>query len=359
MTMGEDPKAHPPVRIGIIGAGYWGPNLARNFAEMDSATLVAVADLDPSVLARLRVRHPGLRTTHDYTELFVMGLDGVVIATPPATHHAIAKACLEQGLHCLIEKPITRRTADAEELIALARKRDLRLMVGHTFEYNPAVHEVRRIVQAGELGEIFYIDAVRANLGLFQLDADVMWDLAPHDISIINFVLDAEPLRISANGSSFVLKDVGVNDLVYLHMEYPGGRRASIRVSWLDPNKMRRTTVVGNRKMLVYDDVMPLEKIRVYDKGVEAGRHSENYRQLQARYRYGDVTIPHISESEPLRLECEHFAMCIRTGATPRSDGTSGLRVVRALAAADVSLREGRTVDIDEVRGVVMETSAD
>ena len=347
------------VRIGIIGAGYWGPNLARNFADMDSARLVVVADLDPSALGRLQARYPGLRTTTDYTELFEMDLDAVVIATPPATHHDIAQDCLRHGLHCLIEKPITRRTAEAEELIQLARSRDLRLMVGHTFEYNPAVREVRRIVDAGELGEIFYIDAVRTNLGLFQLEADAMWDLAPHDISIINYVLDAQPVRVSAHGSSFVLKDIGVNDLVYLHMEYPEGRMASIRVSWLDPNKTRRTTVVGDRRMLVYDDVQSLEKIRVYDKGVEAGRNSENYKQLQARYRYGDVTIPHISEAEPLRLECEHFVTCVRTGATPQSDGTSGLHVVQALAAAEIAMSEGRTVDVDEVRGVLAGTPAD
>ena len=338
-----------PIRIGMIGAGYWGPNLARNFAELQGADLVAVADLDQEALARIRRRYRDLTITANYRSLFDLELDAVVIATPPATHHAIAKDCLEHGLHCMIEKPIADRLWQAQELVDLAHQRDLRLMVGHTFEYNPAVRKIRRMIDEGELGEVFYVDAVRTNLGLFQLNTDAMWDLAPHDISIINYLLGERPQRVSAHGGSFVMREHGIHDLVYLHLEYPGGKLASIRVSWLDPNKTRRTTVVGDRKMLVYNDVASLEKIRVYDKGVDAMPYTDNYGEFQASYRYGDVTIPHLPWSEPLRIECEHFVDCVRTGATPQSDGLSGLHVVQVLQAAQTSLRDGRSVALDEV----------
>lgn len=336
-------------RIGMIGAGYWGPNLARNFSELQGVDLVAIADLDEEALGRIRRRYRDVTTVTDYRELFDLGLDAVVIATPPATHHAIAKECLEHDLHCMIEKPIADRLWQAQELVDLAYERDLRLMVGHTFEYNPAVREIRRMIGDGELGDVFYIDAVRTNLGLFQLNTDAMWDLAPHDISIINYLLDERPQKVSAHGGSFVMREHGIHDLVYLHLEYPGGKLASIRVSWLDPNKTRRTTVVGDKKMLVYNDVASLEKIRVYDKGVEAMPYTDNYGEFQASYRYGDVTIPHLPWSEPLRIECEHFVTCVRTGDTPQSDGTSGLHVVQVLEAAQASLREGRPVALDEV----------
>lgn len=338
-------------RIGLIGAGYWGPNIARNFAEDTSSDLVVVADLSEERLARIQQRYPGIRITTDYTTLFDMELDGVAIATPPATHFTIARECIRNGLSCLIEKPITTALADAEELVRLADEHDVRLMVGHTFEYNPAVLEMQRMVRDGELGEVFYIDAIRSNLGLFQLGTDAMWDLAPHDISIINFVLGTQPVRVTAHAGSFVLRERGINDLVYLHLEYPGNRLANIRVSWLDPNKTRRTTVVGDKKMLVYDDVENLEKLRVYDRGVDTQLpETDNYGEFQCSYRYGSVTIPHISWEEPLRLETRHFVDSVMSKTRPRSDGRSGLRVVEVLAAAERSLELGRGVDIAEVR---------
>jgi predicted dehydrogenase len=351
--------ARRPVRVGVIGAGYWGPNLMRNFMENAQNDLVVVADLDEERLAQIQRRFPGVRITTDYTTLFDMMLDAVAIATPPATHHTLAKACLEQGLHCLIEKPLATTVADAHDLIAIAHERDLRLMVGHTFEYNPAVLEIKRMIAEGELGDVFYIDAVRTNLGLFQLNTDAMWDLAPHDISIMNFLLDDLPIRVSAHGGSFVMREMEINDLVYLHLEYPGGRLANIRVSWLDPNKTRRTTVVGDRKMLVYDDVENLEKLRVYDRGVDTTPFTDTYGEFQCSYRYGDVRIPHISWEEPLRLEVKHFVESVAARTTPRTDGVSGLRVVEVLEAAERSLQTGRAVDLAEVRRPLPGAAAD
>lgn len=339
-----------PVRVGVIGAGYWGPNIARNFAEDPTSELVVVADLDAERLARIQQRFPGVRITTDYTTLFDMTLDAVAIATPPATHHAIAKACLSRGLNCLIEKPLATTVREAQDLIDTAHAFDRRLMAGHTFEYNPAVLEIRRMVRERELGEVFYIDAVRTNLGLFQLDTDAMWDLAPHDVSIINFVLDATPERVTAHAGSFVMRDRKINDLVYLHLEYPGNKLANIRVSWLDPNKTRKTTVVGDKKMLVYDDIAHLEKLRIFDRGVDTTPATDSYAAFQASYRYGNVTIPHIPWEEPLRLETRHFAEAVASASEPRSNGESGLRVVEVLEAAARSLEVGRAVDIADVR---------
>lgn len=338
------------VRVAIVGVGYWGPNLARNLYELPEVEFVGVADLDDARLSHAKQRYPQAHITNDYRDFLALDVDAVVIATPPFTHHEIAKEFLEHGVHCLVEKPLATNVPEAEELIRIAGDRQLTLMTGHTFEYNPAVREIKRLIDSGELGDIFYIDAVRTNLGIFQLNTDAMWDLAPHDISIANYLFGDKPLRITARGGSFVMRDVGVNDLVYLHLEYPGGRLANIRVSWLDPNKTRRTTVVGSKRMLVYDDVDTLEKLRVYDKGVGSMPFIDNYGEFQCSYRYGNVTIPHLSWEEPLRIECRHFIESILTKTTPQSDGHSGLRVIEALAAADRSLELGRMVGLDELR---------
>ena len=338
-----------PVRVGVIGAGHWGPNLARSFEDDAASGLVVVADLEAERLARLQRDLPGVRITTDYTTLFDMTLDAVAIATPPHTHFAIATAALEQGLNCLVETPLTTSVRDARALVALARARDRRLMVGHTVEFTPAVVEMRRMIQDGELGEVYFIDAVRTNLGHYQLGTDALWDLAPHDVSTANFLLDDQPVRVTAQAGSYVMR--GVNDLVYLHLEYPSGALVSIRVSWIDPDKTRRTTVVGNEKMLVYDELEQLEKLRLYDRGVAAppGYNAEEG-ELACTYRYGDITIPHIPWEEPLRLETRHFVEAVAAGADPRSDGTSGLRVVEVLEAAERSLALGRGVDIEEIR---------
>jgi predicted dehydrogenase len=334
------------IRIGIIGYGYWGPNITRNFSEMRSTELVAIADRSETRLEQVRYRYPHVHTTTDFRDLFDMQLDAVAIVTPPATHFMLASECLRNNLHVLVEKPLTADAAQARELIELAHERNRRLMVGHTFEFNPAVRAMKNMIVAGELGEIYYIDAVRTNLGLFQLNTDVMWDLGPHDISIINYLLGTEPLTVSATGTSHVMRNFSINDLVYMHMAYPDGVAAHVRLSWIDPNKTRRITVVGSKKMLVYDDVETIEKIRVYDKGVVEMPYTESYGEFQCSYRYGNVTIPHISWVEPLRVQCEHFIDSIRHGWEPQTNGESGYRVVKVLEAASESMRTGHAVSL-------------
>lgn len=334
-------------RIAVIGSGYWGPNLIRNFVELPESDIVAVADLDQERLDGISQRFPQVEfTTRDYRDLFDLNLDGVVIATPPVTHHAIGRECLEHGLHVLIEKPITLNSADAFDLKQLADQRGLVLMVGHTFEYNPAVRALKELIECGELGEIHYIDAVRVSLGLYQTRANVLWDLAPHDISILRYILGAEPVTVCSLGTCCVHE--GVEDIVYTMLRFPGDILAHMRLSWLDPRKTRQITVVGSKKMVIYDDVAALEKIKIYDKRVKAIPHNETFGDFSFSYHYGDLVIPHIQHQEPLRVECRHFLECIAEGKQPLSDGYSGLRVVKILEAAQTSLDDGgRTVAID------------
>ena len=328
------------LRVGVIGCGYWGPNLIRNFVEIPEAELVAIVDLEAERLAHMQRRFPQISVTaHDYQQLFSLDLDAVVIATPPHTHAAIAQDCLRAGLHVLVEKPLTLDSQDAQMLIALAKEWDRVLMVGHTFEYNAAVRALKEMIDRGELGDIHYVDMVRASLGLFQTRANVLWDLAPHDISILRYILDSDPLSVSAHGVSCV--HAGVEDVAYATLTFPGNLLAHIRISWLDPCKTRRITVVGSEKMVVYDDVEPLEKIRVYDKRVQAIRRTDTFGEFSFAYHYGDVVIPYIRNEEPLRVQIRHFIECIREGRTPLSDGYSGLKVVQTLEAAQCSLEDG------------------
>ena len=328
-----------PIRVGVIGCGYWGPNLIRNFVELPSANLVGVADLREDRLAYIRSRYPGVTTTDDYRDLFAMSLEAVVVATPPATHFQIARVCLEHDLHALVEKPLTLSSEEALALIDLAQERGLTLMVGHTFEYNAAVRALKELIDSGELGTIQYVDAVRVNLGLFQRDLNVVWDLAPHDISILLYLLESDPVLISAQGADCIFK--GKHDIVYLNLEFANKVLAHVHISWLDPCKVRKITVVGSQKMVVYDDVENLEKIRIYDKGVEAPPYTDTYGDFQCSYRYGDVVIPNIRFVEPLRVECQHFIKCITDGSRPQSCGRTGLKVVRVLEAAERSLYYG------------------
>jgi predicted dehydrogenase len=277
-----------------------------------------------------------IHTTTNYQELFSMGLDGVVIATPPTTHYPIARDCLMHGLHILVEKPLTLNSQHAEDLLMLAADRDRIVMVGHTFEYNGAVHALKDIITSGELGDIFYISTLRLNLGLFQPELNVLWDLAPHDISMLRFLLGSEPLAIGASGASYIFKDV--YDIAFLCLEFPDQVRAHVRVSWLDPCKVRQVTVVGSEKMAVFDDVATSEKIRIYDKGVRNLSYTDTFGEFQLQYHHGDITIPHIGFSEPLRQECEDFLRSIATGQQPRSNGVSGLNVVRIIETAEQSL---------------------
>ncbi len=328
------------VRLGVIGCGYWGPNLIRNCVEIPSISLEAVADFDRSRLDHIQTRYPGIKlTTTDYTQLFDAGLDGVVISTPPETHHKIASECLEQGLHVMIEKPMTTTSADGWHLIELAEKHDRVLMVGHTFEYNAAVRALTDLVNDNELGKIHYIDAVRVGLGLFRPGLNVVWDLAPHDISILIHLLGELPTTVATRGAACV-QDV-LEDVAYMTLTFPSGILAHSRMSWLDPCKTRRITVVGSKKMAVYDDVEAHEKIKLYDKGVSAIRRTDTYGEFQFAYHYGNVVSPYIRFEEPLALQCGHFAECIQTGEPPLTDGVNGVRVVEVIEAAQHSLASG------------------
>lgn len=331
------------LRIGAIGCGYWGPNLIRNFVEIPGAQMVAIADLQQEQIDRMMERFPQIgQATTDYRDLFGMELDAVVIATPPASHFEIASDCLRNGLHVLVEKPITLNSKDAEELIRIAAENDRVLMVGHTFEFNPAVRALKAMIDSGEVGDIYYIDAVRASLGLFQTKANVVWDLAPHDISIIRYLLGEEPTSVSARGQACVQE--GIEDVAYTTMTFPNNVLAHIRTSWLDPSKTRRITVVGSKKMVIYDDVEPLEKIKVYDKGVKAIRRTDTFGEFSFAYHYGDVVIPYVRFEEPLRVQIQHFLECVREGETPRTDGHNGLRVVQIVEAAQQSLHSNGDV---------------
>jgi predicted dehydrogenase len=263
-------------------------------------------------------------------------VDAVAVATPVSTHFALAMAALGSGKHVLVEKPLARSQAEATALIAAAEQADRTLMVGHTFDYNPAVGLLRRLVRDGELGHIYYIHATRVNLGIFQPDINVLWDLAPHDISILISLLDAMPVSVRAHGTAYV--QPGLEDVAWLTLEFPGGVTAQVHVSWLDPCKIRRVTVVGDRKMAVYDDLAALDKITIYDRGVEVPPYTDGYSEFQVSYRYGDVYSPRLEWVEPLREECAHFVGCSRSRARPRSDGEAGRRVVAVLEAADASL---------------------
>ena len=334
-------------QVGVIGSGYWGPNLIRNFVEMPGCNLRAIADLSVARLDAMKSRYPHVKTTTDYRRLFDLDLDAVVICTPPHTHHQIAKDCLEQGLHVLIEKPMTTNSADARDLIDVAARAGRVLMVGHTFVYNSAVRALRRMMAEGSLGTIHYIDAVRVGLGLYHPTVNVVWDLAPHDVSILVYLLGATPVQVSATAAACV--HTSVEDVAYLTLTFPGGILTHVRVSWLDPSKTRRITVVGSEKMVTYDDVETNEKIKIYDKGVEALQPSNSFGEFQFNYRYGDIVAPFIEFHEPLRVEAEHFIECVRTGASPITDGQAGLQVVSIIESLQSSLRAGgRSVAIDE-----------
>ncbi len=330
----------PSLRVGAIGSGYWGPNLIRNFVENHDTRVVGVADLDPARLAAIRGRFPQIATlTTDYTDLFHLGLDAVVVSTPPETHGDIVADCLEHGLNVLVEKPLTTDVATGVRLKELADDRGLVLMVGHTFEFNPAVRALKTMLDDGIAGDIRYIDAVRVGLGLFHPRLNVVWDLAPHDISILIHILGEMPETVSTQGIACVQDDV--EDVAYLTLMFPSGILAHIRLSWLDPMKTRRLTVVGSRKMIVYDDVALDEKIRLYDKRVDAMPRTDTFGAFQFAYHHGGIEIPPIDFQEPLRLECQHFVQCIRDGERPLTDADNGIRVVRVIAAAQESLKMG------------------
>lgn len=336
------------LKVGVIGCGYWGPNLIRNFHGLPDAEVVAIADLSEKRLAHVGLLYPGALKTTDHRRLIGdPAIDAVVVATPMTTHYELGRQVLEAGKHLFIEKPMATTSADCRALIDLAARRDRILMVGHTFIYTPAVRKIKSLIDSGELGDVYYVNIQRVNLGIFQKDANVVWDLAPHDVSMLNFFFDADPVRVGGTGRCYVQRDLGVEDVAFLTLEYPEGRVAHIHVSWLDPNKIRNCTFVGSRKMLVYDDVSPAEKIRVYDKGVDVQPHYESFGEFQLLYRAGDVFIPRLDTVEPLRAEAQHFVDVIAGRAELMTTGTHGLRVVQVLEQACRSIKEdGRPMDM-------------
>jgi predicted dehydrogenase len=328
------------IKVGVVGCGYWGPNLVRNFRFLSDCNLKMVCDLNEQRLAHLKSIYPEVQGTTDYRHMLNgVGLDAVVIATAVNTHYPMAKASLLAGKHTMIEKPMACSSAECQELIAIAQKKGLVLMTGHTFLYSPAVRKIKEIVDHGDIGEIRYISARRLNLGLFQKDINVAWDLAPHDISIVLHIMGEQPVTVNCRGSAHI--NPTVEDVTTMCLSFPNQRSAIIHSSWLDPRKVREMTIVGSKRMIVYDDVSPLEKIRVFDARVERPPHYDTFAEFHYAYHYGDVQIPYIKQEEPLKTECQHFLDCIRDGATPLTDGCQGLELVRILEASSESLKQG------------------
>ncbi len=332
------------ISVGIIGFGYWGPNLARNFAEIAGAKLGAVSDVSEPRLELVRRRYPGCKTFTDQGELLNdPGIDAVVIATPLVTHHAITMAALAAGKHVLVSKPMAASLDEARRMIEEAGRRARVLLVDHTFCYAGAVRCIRQLIQDGALGELHYYDSVRVNLGLFQHGVDVVWDLAVHDLSILNYVLPLRPVEVSATGAGHF--GSGLNNISYVTLFFESNLIAHIHVNWMAPVKVRRTLIGGSRKMIVYDDLEPSEKIKVYDRGVEVSSDKENLYRMLVSYRTGDMWAPNLDGTEALRSECEHFVDCIEHGTTPITGGAEGLEVVRVLEAVSRSMKErGRPV---------------
>jgi len=330
-----------PVRVGLVGCGYWGPNLARNLHQIPQTELTACCDLNPQVLSRSRTLYPQTTATDRFSDLLEdAAIEAVVVATPARTHFALARSALEAGKHVLVEKPLAMSSGDAESLIELAKQQGLVLMVGHIFEYHPAVREIKSLIDNGELGELYYIYSTRVNLGRVQSDINALWSIAPHDVSILHYLLGSVPESVSARGGTFL--NGGVEDVVFLVLSFAGGVLGHVHASWLDPSKVRRMTVVGSRRMVIYDDVADEGKIKIYDKGVYR-RGEDAFGEFQYRVHSGDIAIPKLEMKEPLRVECIHFADCIRKGVKPQTDGLNGLRVVQVLEAAQASLQSGGT----------------
>lgn len=332
------------IGVGVIGYGYWGPNLVRNFANGVTSRVVAVSDLDPAKLASSRRLHPDVETTTDFCDLLSNPkIDAVAIATPVNSHYDLALAALKAGKHVFVEKPLAPTSAQVRRLVDEAERRNRILMVDHTFLYTPAVQKIRDLVAEDALGEIFYYDSIRSSLGLFQADVNVIWDLAVHDISIIQHILKEEPIAVSATGSVHVAGSP--ENMAHITLFFQSSCVAHVSVNWLSPIKVRQTFIGGSRKMIVYNDVEPTEKIKVYDKGITLNGSPDTAHQLRIGYRAGDMWAPHISAKEALQTEVEHFADCVRNGTTPISNGLSGLRVVEILEAASRSISEqGRPV---------------
>jgi predicted dehydrogenase len=337
------------VKVGVVGCGYWGPNLVRNLRQFPDCRLKLICDASEERLSHMRRLCPEVATTLRFEDLLNgADLDAVVIATPVRFHYEMAMAALSAGKHVFVEKPMARTEAEAEEMVTLAEREGLVLMVGHTFLFSPAVRRMKEIIDAGDIGEVQYVSARRLNLGLFQKDINVAWDLAPHDISILLHLLEERPLSISCQGSSHVTR--GIEDVTMMYLTFAKNRCAFIHNSWLDPKKVRQMTVVGSKRMIVYDDTEPLEKLKIYDARVEVPPHYDTFAEFTYSYHYGDAYVPYIKQDEPLKLECQHFLECVREKCAPIANGRLGLEVVRILEAAGESLRQqGASVSLGSV----------
>jgi predicted dehydrogenase len=321
------------LQLGVVGLGYWGPNIARNLAAIPGCELSWLCDPRTEQRERVQRAFPGARTTGELGELLADdALDAVILATPVATHAPLARAVLDAGKHCFVEKPLATSTADAQAVVAAAARAERILMVGHLLEYHPAVGRLKELIDGGELGPLYYIYANRLNLGQLRADENALWSLGAHDVSVVLHLIGEEPEECLAHGASFVRP--GIQDVVFSYLRFPSGIVAHLHLSWLDPHKERRVTVVGGRRMATFDDMLLEGKLALYDKGFDEDTRSWG----EYIARSGDIFAPRISNAEPLRIECEHFLECIRTGATPRSDGASGVRVVRVLEALQRSL---------------------
>jgi predicted dehydrogenase len=326
--------------VAVVGCGYWGPNLVRNFKSLENCRVVAICDRDKERLGHMARLYPDVETTCDLARVVENPeIDAVAVATPVRTHYPLAMQLLGAGKHVFVEKPMAASVKECLDLIAEADRRKLRLMVGHTFVYTSAVRRIREMIQAGEIGEVLYISSRRLNLGLFQKDINVAWDLAPHDISIILHVTGKTPVAVNCQGSAHV--DRNIQDVTSISLEFENGTFGMVHSSWIDPRKIRETTIVGSKKMIVYDDNEPLEKLKIYDKRVEVPPHYDTYAEFHYAYHYGDMQAPYLKQYEPLRLECQTFVDCIGNGGVSVSDATEGLKVVQILEAADASLRAG------------------
>jgi predicted dehydrogenase len=334
------------IGVGVVGYGYWGPNLVRNFSEAASSRVVAVCDLLPQSLAGVGKRYPTIRTTGDYNELLNdPAIHAIAVATPVRSHFELALAALQAGKHVLLEKPMTETAGQARQLIAEAKKRHRVLMVDHTFVYTPAIRKLRELATSDELGKIYYYDSIRVNLGLFQHEVNVIWDLAVHDFSILEYVLGEHPVAVSANGASPVPQSP--ESIAYISLFFASGTIAHVNVNWLAPVKVRQILIGGSRKMIVYNDLEPSEKVKVYDKGVTLTDDPDKIYQMRIGYRSGDMWAPQLLTREGLAAEVEHFIDCIENGQMPETDAEVGMRVVELLEAATESMTQrGRPIEL-------------
>jgi predicted dehydrogenase len=332
------------LRVGVIGYGYWGPNIVRNFDGLEKAEVVGVCDKSQKSLERLRRAHPNIPVTTDFNEMLTSTeVDAVAVVTPVWTHYELAKTALENGKHVFVEKPFTYTSAQAEELINLAERKNLRIMVDHTFLFTGAVKRIRQLVDDGTLGDLYYYDSTRVNLGLFQHDVNVIWDLAPHDLSIMDYLIDDQPEAVVATGACHLN---GLADTAFITLYYSNNLIGHLNVNWLSPVKVRTTLIGGEKKMLVWNDLEADEKLKVYDRGVQVSSGEAVYQQL-VRYRTGDMWSPNVEQVEALKLEASYFVDCVRNNKKPFNDGVAGLRVVRMLEAAEESLQQkGKVIQL-------------